>query len=246
MAELGIGQNRQQRRPTSSANVQTAKEAERWRSDILREISRKIAKIQDSTLSEFQVRDLNDKINKLMRDKRHWEYKIKELGGPDYRRSAPRMMGDDGKEIPGSHGYRYFGRARDLPGVKELFQAPVPDSSALKSRGEMYKAVDADYYGYRDEDDGKLVAYEIGLAREELLRAMNEDKAAGLVPSTTLAGEDAVMANDGEGVDMPHDDDAVWNREYKYVEVIVPSGAEVEQWLVQKRKKELMEKFLTS
>ena len=62
--------------------------------------------------------------------------------------------------------YRYFGRARDLPGVKELFQAPVPDSSALKSRGEMYKAVDADYYGYRDEDDGKLIAYEIGLARE--------------------------------------------------------------------------------
>jgi hypothetical protein len=28
----------------------------------------------------------------------------------------------DGKELPGGGGYRYFGRAKDLPGVKELFE----------------------------------------------------------------------------------------------------------------------------
>lgn len=36
-------------------------------------------------LGEFKIRDLNDEINKLLREKGHWEVRIKELGGPDYR-----------------------------------------------------------------------------------------------------------------------------------------------------------------
>lgn len=36
-------------------------------------------------LGEFRIRDLNDEINKLLREKGHWEVRIKELGGPDYR-----------------------------------------------------------------------------------------------------------------------------------------------------------------
>lgn len=35
-------------------------------------------------LGEFRIRDLNDEINKLLREKRHWEDRIKELEGPDY------------------------------------------------------------------------------------------------------------------------------------------------------------------
>jgi len=36
-------------------------------------------------LGEFKLRDLNDEINKLLREKGHWEDRIKELNGPDYR-----------------------------------------------------------------------------------------------------------------------------------------------------------------
>ena len=36
-------------------------------------------------LGEFKLRDVNDEINKLLREKGHWEDRIKELGGPDYR-----------------------------------------------------------------------------------------------------------------------------------------------------------------
>jgi hypothetical protein len=36
-------------------------------------------------LGEFRIRDLNDEINKRLREKRHWEDRIKELGGPDYQ-----------------------------------------------------------------------------------------------------------------------------------------------------------------
>ena len=36
-------------------------------------------------LGEFKLRDLNDEINKLIREKGHWEDRIVELGGTDYK-----------------------------------------------------------------------------------------------------------------------------------------------------------------
>lgn len=32
------------------------------------------------------------------------------------------MLDHEGKEVPGNKGYKYFGAARDLPGVRELFE----------------------------------------------------------------------------------------------------------------------------
>ena len=34
-----------------------------------------------ASLDEFMIRDLNDEINKLLKEKGHWEWQIKELGG---------------------------------------------------------------------------------------------------------------------------------------------------------------------
>ena len=39
-----------------------------------------------------------------------------ELGGRDMRRRS-RMLDKEGKEVPGVQGYKYFGAARDLPGM---------------------------------------------------------------------------------------------------------------------------------
>lgn len=57
-------------------------------------------------LTDYEVRDLNDDINKLMREKRHWENQIVTLGGANYRRNVA-MLDDDGKEVPGTKGYKY-------------------------------------------------------------------------------------------------------------------------------------------
>lgn len=38
------------------------------------------------------------------------------------QRIGPRMLDHEGKEVPGNRGYKYFGAARDLPGVRELFE----------------------------------------------------------------------------------------------------------------------------
>ncbi|KAG6836798.1 hypothetical protein H0H93_003044 [Arthromyces matolae] len=75
-----------------------------------------------SGLSDYEVRDLNDEINNILRDKSHWENQIVALGGVNYRRSVA-MLDDDGKEVTGTKGYKYFGRVKDLPGVCELFQS---------------------------------------------------------------------------------------------------------------------------
>lgn len=40
--------------------------------------------LSTESLDEFRVRDLNDEINRLLREKTHWERRIRELGGPDY------------------------------------------------------------------------------------------------------------------------------------------------------------------
>ena len=56
-------------------------------------------------LTDYEVRDLNDEINKLMREKRHWENQIIALGGANYRRNIA-MVDDDGKEVPGTKGYK--------------------------------------------------------------------------------------------------------------------------------------------
>ncbi len=48
--------------------------------------------------------------------------------------------------MPGNRGYKYFGAAKDLPGVRELFETPAVDNKK-KTRSELMRDVDAQYYG---------------------------------------------------------------------------------------------------
>ncbi|KAJ4479172.1 pre-mRNA-splicing factor ISY1 [Lentinula aciculospora] len=166
-AELGLG-TRGDRRPRMASACKSLRDCERWRGEILREISRKVSKIQDSGLTDYEVRDLNDEINKLMREKRHWENQIVALGGANYRRNVA-MLDDDGKEVPGTKGYKYFGRAKDLPGVRELFQSrKVEEDEDNQTLSYYKKFMDQEpvYYGDLDEEDGTLLESE-RLAEEE-------------------------------------------------------------------------------
>lgn len=146
-------------RPVLATECHDLKEAEKWRMQVIREAARKISQIQNSGLGEFRIRDLNDEINKNMREKKHWQDRIIELGGPNYYKIGPKMLDYEGKEVPGDPGYRYFGAARDLPGVRELFEQAVPDKPRV-TRGQLAKKIDADYYGYRDDEDGDLAELE--------------------------------------------------------------------------------------
>jgi len=59
----------------------------------------------------------------------------------------------------GSGGYKYWGAAKDLPGVRELFAKEVPNAPR-KSRNEYYRHINFEYYGFRDEEDENLLKNE--------------------------------------------------------------------------------------
>jgi hypothetical protein len=44
--------------------------------------------------------------------------------------------------LPHAHTRRYFGAAKDLPGVRELFQTEAPEGPR-KTRGDLFHHVDA-------------------------------------------------------------------------------------------------------
>ena len=151
----GASSSVNERRPFKASEVTDLGQAEKWRNQVIREIGRGVAEIQNATLGEHRIRELNDEINKLIREKKHWETQIKLLGGPNYATSGPRVTDADGRGALGSGGYFYFGAAKELPGVRELFQTSESETQK-RQRGELYQKIDADYYGYRDDEDGLL------------------------------------------------------------------------------------------
>eukprot|EP01006_Ploeotia_vitrea_P055597 TRINITY_DN68013_c8_g7_i1.p1 TRINITY_DN68013_c8_g7~~TRINITY_DN68013_c8_g7_i1.p1 ORF type:complete len:208 (-),score=21.76 TRINITY_DN68013_c8_g7_i1:192-815(-) len=153
-------------RPYLASECSSTADAQRWRLDIIKEVSKKVTEIQNAALGEYRLRELNDEINKLIREKGHWERRIVELGGPNYTLQAKKDATLDGFEPQGSRGYKYFGAARQLPGVRELFEKPTA-GPAKRTRYELYKGVTPDYYGYRDDDDGVLVRFEEKAERAE-------------------------------------------------------------------------------
>lgn len=164
-AEFGMsGERKDRRRPRIVASVTTLTGAEVWRNDVIDELDRKITRIQNYGLPDYEIRDLNDEINQLFHEKDVWERHIVALGGADYRTGTVRLVDDAGHEIPGVRDYKYFGRAKDLPGVKELFERTQEQDEQLESfRTQKYKRFQDQsgaYFGDEDEDDGVLLDQE--------------------------------------------------------------------------------------
>lgn len=219
---------------------------------------------------EHRLRDVNDAINKLIREKSHWEKRIVELGGPNYAKMAPKEMDGQGNESvrprfipppprerrgqassqghslqrstvsalildsfncspsphlvsPAAHvslisvitrpstpprprpqgmesqrgaGYKYFGAAKALPGVKELFESHGP-RTVRRTRHQMNKAIDADYYGFRDEEDGVLDKVE--RAAEAAMREAAEREYEGKEEERSAARGAGGKGLDGTG-----------------------------------------------
>jgi pre-mRNA-splicing factor ISY1 len=230
----------EQKRPFLATEVESLPEAERWRNQILKEVSKSVSNIQNGSLGEHKIRDLNDKINKLLREKKHWERQIKILGGPDYMSMSQRVADADGRNAMGGEGYYYFGAARELPGVRELFEKTRPVENK-RTRYDLYKLIDGDYYGYRDDDDGKLEVLEKKAELKAMEKAEEEWIASQIAQKKTRYR--------ALGMDMPGNEPApVINKGgeeddlYK-AHVPLPSRAEIEALVVEAKKKELLAKY---
>ncbi|KAK3371985.1 Isy1-like splicing family protein [Podospora didyma] len=226
-ADLGIIDAGRTRRPRAITEQDSIPLCEKWRGQVLKEISRKVSRIQEIALSDYQIRDLNDEINKLMREKHMWEVQIRNLGGPNYMRGGAKVYDESGREIPGGgRGYKYFGRAKELPGVKELFEAAAKlkqdDEKPLETRTDLRKQVDAAYYGYAPGgEDDVLLEYEATKERdafENLAMGGSEEPPLGWEP---LPGD----IGDGRGWELP-------------------AMEEVQQELIERRRKRLLDQLM--
>ena len=223
---LGYARNR---RPYLASQCEHLNDAERYRRDIIREISGGIRKIQNPGLGEHAIRDLNDSINKLMREKYHWNRRILQLGGVDYNKKERQQRLQEGDVqstglstgLEGSGGYRYFGEAKNLPGVKELFARHAAKISKRK-RGDIYQYITPDYYGLRDEEDGVLLELERKCLKETNVPDADgeEDSDDDIICGGVTGASDAIAAH-----------------------VAVPTQEIVAEIILERKKKELLKKF---
>ncbi|KAI4343067.1 hypothetical protein MLD38_027612 [Melastoma candidum] len=253
-----------ERRPYLASECRDLAEADKWRQQIMREIGRKVAEIQNEGLGEHRLRDLNDEINKLIREKFHWERRIVELGGPNYSRHAPKMTDLEGNiiDVPNPSGrgpgYRYFGAAKKLPGVRELFEKP-PELKKRRTRYDIYKRIDASYYGYRDEEDGVLERVE-GPAEVKMRadvveewRRMDEirKEAKKAVKSGEVVNVKEVLFEEEEDVveeerrmEREREENERIERAREFVvHVPLPDDKEIEKMVLEKKKMELLSKY---
>lgn len=148
------------------------KMAKRWRKHIIRKLTKKVTQIKNIELGPSRIRDLNDEINDLLEEKKHWNDRIERLGGPDYSQVDGKIE-DEGREVRHTYtdfcfaylyiffnfkpktaavpGYKYFGAAKDLPGIKELFNT-APPTIEKKNRADLLVNIDDDYYGSNDDN----------------------------------------------------------------------------------------------
>lgn len=154
--ELGYIDLNRVLRPRNVSLILDLKTAEKWRSQISLEINQKVMRLYDEMVSDYQLRDLNDEVNKLFKERRAWEYRIRELGGPNYTK-----LSSIGKDEYTINNYRYFGRARELPEVKELMgkaKKPVAEKSEESGEAEFFKSgvyeveLGLDYYTIEPHD----------------------------------------------------------------------------------------------
>ena len=236
-AKSAANKDDKSQRPYLASECDDLQDCERYRNQIIKEISKKVSLIQNEGLDETKVRDMNDAINKLMREKGHWERQIKSLGGPDYFRTAPKMLNaDDAEEVVPGKGYRYYGAAKKLPGVRELFSKAAPERQK-RTRFEMMKGVDADYYGYRDDDDGIVAPLERAAEEGELARLRAEWEAE----------QASRRENDPEGLAAAERDveglfDETANADF-IAHVVVPDQEAIKQAILARRKQELLDKL---
>ncbi|KAL1208718.1 hypothetical protein V5N11_014707 [Cardamine amara subsp. amara] len=251
-----------ERRPYLASECRDLAEADKWRQQIMREIGRKVAEIQNEGLGEHRLRDLNDEINKLLREKYHWERRIVELGGPNYSRHAAKMTDLEGNivDVPNPSGrgpgYRYFGAAKKLPGVRELFEKP-PELRKRRTRYDIYKRIDASYYGYRDDEDGileKLEKEAEGKMRKSVVeewRRLDEVRREARKGATEVVSVGAVSAKEvlfEEEEDVVEEERREREKEEEkerefVVHVPLPDEKEIEKMVLAKKKMDLLSKY---
>ena len=167
-----------QKVPNDPKSCTSLIEAEMFRKRVVGGVIKRVSQIQNAALAEARIRELNDEINQILKVKGRWENRIKQLGGPDYKAESikNRTFQVEGTGLEAEDGYMYFGAAKNLPQVSEIFKKEVPQAP-LVNKNELLKAVDFNYLGLGERDlelEQKEKAQEQILLKKHSKDAQNE------------------------------------------------------------------------
>ena len=130
---------------TSPASISEVWSAERYREEICKELTQRIANLHNKSLSRTEVYTLNEKVNLLLQKKQSWEERILELNGPDYgseRKSCmlEYLLTDETKinfllkDFDSFEAHYYFGEAIRLPGVQQNIKRRIREFQDWKNK----------------------------------------------------------------------------------------------------------------
>ncbi|KAF4678641.1 NineTeen Complex (NTC) component [Perkinsus olseni] len=245
-------------RPRYATDCTSLKDCVHWRQTLVRDISKNISDIQNASLGEQKIRELNDLINRLLRTKKHWEDQIRALGGPDY--SAMRAgagEAGEGAEIIGGNGYKYFGAAKDLPGVRELFEhqramraAEDAERKKRRTRKELYQDIEPDYFGWRADDDEVQLLEESQRELELQLEAEEEYRRThGISPhkrGRTASSGSASSATAAVAQPTPSSPSRRQATAAAYKSFVsVPTEGEIDKLILAKKKQLLVQQYVS-
>lgn len=103
--ETGLSMPKDAERPKSTLSITTIKECEHWRNQVIRDVSKKLSKIQNPAISHFHIQTLNDEINDLVAEKNRWDHRLKQLGGKNFVQLT-NLTDNQGAHIHGKRGYK--------------------------------------------------------------------------------------------------------------------------------------------
>ncbi|ABN67587.2 predicted protein [Scheffersomyces stipitis CBS 6054] len=269
--EAGVLESNPSLRPKRADTVNYLPQARKWKSVVMSEISTKMTDINDPNATELQLRDLNDKLNKLFWEKENWESQINILSGGNPNRI--RRNRRYGQKAPADSeyepGYQFFGRARELPDAKKFLENERLEkqrTSERKRKAEstdqsvkrLNQRIDLAYYGYYDEDPCNFGTRNIfnKQEREQIIELAHklgeedfeiEDETDYGVRDDIENINDRILRYEGcikeERFYSSLDDPSDSIMRIQDFELEVPSSQHVQQWMLTKRKKELLAKL---
>ncbi len=207
------GYSHTEQRPYLSTLVDNIPDAEKWRKHIIRDIINKISEIQNENLTESDSLSLNEYINKLLREKLHWERRIKQLGGTDYTSMKNTLF--DINNVICIDNYYYFGVAKQNKLVQKLIHKKQIELKTHYTYHQLQNIVrSTEYYDNNNSADNELLSIEHELENQ--------------------------LKHDINYIDTSDDTDIYNNTNNRSTQL---TQQQIEQMIVQQRKAELLAKY---
>ena len=211
------------RRPRNVQGVRSAKEAAAWRAQLLQEFRQLSVRMHDPALSEEQLAEENARLNEMWREKARWDKQLARLargnagGSKGQQTTADRVLLAGARKILGKW---YFGRAVELPEVSEY----IAEQKRKERLARVAYSVDVKRVpGARDTASPQHKLYYATEQSQSVLRSQEH------WTELLQRADNAPKTESAQQCEMPKGPP--------------PTQQQMEQYLVQRRKKDLLAKL---